>query len=170
MSAAFIRNRAYLSINYIWSAAFFARQASRMEKQNIVGQVSQPALAEHKACVLGSITLSVAFLEATINEFLTDIEEGVLGEWKGLDASAVDTLKREFPAIKKQKRGESGQSRVLKKYEMVNIALFAKQLDRNDVLYKAIALLIRLRNDLIHSSPKWMPGAGLPDPCSATPS
>ena len=72
-------------------------------------QVSEAALAEHRAYVLGSITLSVAFLEATINEVLTDVKHGVLGEWKSLDRETVPHLKARTSQDAEQAAPESGK-------------------------------------------------------------
>ncbi len=140
-----------------------------MEVENIVGEVSQSALAEHRAYVLGSVTLSVAFLEANINELVTDVKHGVLGEWNGLDSKTIDALNRKLPKSKRGGGAGGRRSEIIAKYDRINRHLDRIVFDRGGFLSKEIALLIRLRDELIHPRPEWIPGAGLPDTSEGKP-
>ena len=67
--------RFYASIQHIQSAALFARHVHVIEANNI-SEVNDKCLAEQKAYVTGAIFASIAFLEATINEFFDDALDG----------------------------------------------------------------------------------------------
>jgi len=70
-----VSGRFYASIQHIQSAALFARHAHIIEADDI-SEVNGERLAEQRAYVTGTIFTSIAFLEATINEFFDDAADG----------------------------------------------------------------------------------------------
>ncbi|MFP3380912.1 hypothetical protein SB767_31805, partial [Bacillus sp. SIMBA_069] len=60
-------SRHYLSITHLSAAALFSQRAATLEPILTLGDsASNEGLSEHTACVVTSIMLSVAFLEAAI--------------------------------------------------------------------------------------------------------
>jgi hypothetical protein len=79
-------SRHYLAAEHLWGAQDNARRA-RGHEGSLVGKVVFSP--EHRACVSGSILLSVAFLEALVNEVFEDADDSVK---KGAPNSRVASL------------------------------------------------------------------------------
>ncbi|NCE87665.1 hypothetical protein DK870_25165 [Pseudomonas sp. Q1] len=108
---------------------------------------SDEGLREHKACVVASIMLSVAFLEATINELWADC-----GEY--FDTARIECLQNSEMMAILWKQSPLKRSTMLEKYELA-LELNAKpKIARNASLYQDVKLLVALRNALVHYEPE----------------
>jgi hypothetical protein len=127
--------RVYLSLEHIEAASFFAKSTINSDIKNT------------KHFSLATITHSVAFLEAFINELLIDAKEfdGIWGNL-GFNEEHRETLNTKFRKIERLA--------VLKKYNKVLDVIAQKAIDKSTTLYDSISSLIDLRNYLIHAKPK----------------
>jgi hypothetical protein len=64
--------RGYWAGLHLLSAANLARISYAAEQEMLAGNRSDSNVLQHRACVIGSLFTSVAFLEATANEFFAD--------------------------------------------------------------------------------------------------
>lgn len=150
-----ITHRHYFSISHVQSAAFFSREAAKIEdcfKTNCV----RSSYASHKGYVIGAIFFAVSFLEASINELYCDANEKHPDMLQGLDRTLVSLMSKMW------NRGIPRTARysILEKYEIVldlaNIGTFKK----SEKPYQDIKLLVELRNALVHYEPENIAGDG----------
>jgi hypothetical protein len=106
-------------------------------------------LFNHRAYVTSCIFLSVAFLEATINELIFGVSIGS-NPWDegNIDKDKYETLKN-IGTIEGTKNLST-----LDKYQIVLSVLGSKLFSTGKSPYQNVRLLIRLRNNLIHFEPE----------------
>lgn len=149
-------SRVYLSIGHLKNAAHFTRLAGEIEQHsNFVWGTFKP----HEAYAMGAVLSSVAFVEAAVNELYADAADNShpsetmrsIGEGyamkmpkdvRGLLAGLWSTEKFRLTA------------RTLEKYEVALRAAGGEEFDRGSHPYQDVALLIKLRNALIHFEPE----------------
>lgn len=131
------------------SAAFFARESGRVERENEAKEsFTSETQSRHRAYVTGCVFATVSFLEAQINEIFTDAAD----EQRDFIHPLGDKV---FLLAEMWKLGvpKTASYPILKKYEIA-VALAEKgTLDRGTLVYQNASLLIRLRNALIHYEP-----------------
>lgn len=135
-----IQMRVYYSSYHLWSARHSAREARRRE-----AELTAPTFDfRHRAHVTASVISSVAFLEAAINELYADAADNHLSYVQSLTHSERATLARFW---------QDGGDRqcILHKYKKALSLLSRAPLPT--VPGQDAALLIRLRNDLVHFKP-----------------
>jgi hypothetical protein len=133
--------------HHMLSAAHFARQSAVIEK-NDSDEITDELRAEHRAYVTGAIIVSVASLEATINEvFISARDNDSL--FKGFDPTIPKVL-AEFWTWEIFER-----SKILGKYQIVLVVANKEAFDRGNSPYQEVDSLIALRNALVHYKPEW---------------
>jgi hypothetical protein len=148
-----IRHKLPLSLDHLIAAVLSATQAREFERgkrEPILFHIS----AEHTSACISCIFATVAYLEADINEFFADAAEE--GAADGFANNPV-VLARIRAAWKLENR-----SPVLDKYDLALALCDQPTFDKGAAPYQAVALLMRLRNALIHFKPAWQPGGGWP--------
>jgi len=141
-------SRHYLSISHLSAAALFSQRAAVLEPVLTLGDsASNEGLREHQACVVTSIMLSVAFLEAAVNELLADCSEGFDPiRMQGLpNIEVMATLWRKSPLKR---------STMLEKFELALELNSKPALLRDASPYQDVKLLVDLRNALVHYEPE----------------
>jgi hypothetical protein len=142
-----LSERSYLSDWYRWAALDAAEQASALEEA-----LSAPygATPKHISLVTSSLFQSVAFMEARANELFQDASDKNLGGRSG----GLSTRTRERMAEWWYNTDEGKRSDILLNYQM--LLLFSEQgpLDKGTQPYQDAALLIKLRNLLVHFRPE----------------
>ncbi|NOR76885.1 MAG: hypothetical protein GQ523_00275 [Methanophagales archaeon] len=135
------------SSHHMLSAAHFARQSAIIEK-NYKDGITDELRAEHRAYVTGAIIVSVASLEATINDvFISAIDNDNL--FKDFDPSIPKVLS-EFWTWDVVER-----SSILEKYRCVLAVANKEAFDHGNPPYQEVNDLIKLRNALVHYKPEW---------------
>ena len=135
------------SSHHMLSAAHFARQSAIIEK-NYKDGITDELRAEHRAYVTGAIIVSVASLEATINEvFISAIDNDNL--FKDFDPTIPKVLS-EFWTWDVVER-----SSILEKYRCVLAVANKEAFDHGNPPYQEVNDLIKLRNALVHYKPEW---------------
>jgi hypothetical protein len=145
-----IATRSYFSTYQLWAAENSAARAAEIEAA-YVGHQSRFEI-EHRANVLGAITMSAGSLEAMVNELFADAAEGHGTEKEGVIAPLSERT-RELMGTWWDLTGH-GWERVLEKYQL--LLLFAEQppLDTGAQPYQDAALLVGLRNVIVHYRPE----------------
>lgn len=143
-----VKSRFYLSLLHIQSAALLSRRSGQIEKE-YDGNFSNELTTEYWACVTASIFTVVAFLEATINEFFADAGEKH-GENR-LDSSTKALMAEEWKLISKDYN-----VRMMDKFDKALALAEKPKFDRGKQPAQDIALIVQLRNSLVHYYPEWM--------------
>jgi hypothetical protein len=135
--------RLHMSTRYLDAARCFSRRTAAMEK---APQDTSQFEVEHRAYAMGAIMLSVAFLEAAINELFLDANDGHLpcvGDF-GLDK--VRVLKEAWSEIQKHPE-------MLLKYRRAHHLLKEREIEDLENRLRPAHLLVKLRNELTHYKP-----------------
>lgn len=147
-----VQMRAYFSSYHLWAAEHFAHLAQETE--------SQPGGPDFdiqsRAYVTNSILSAVAFLEAAINEVYDDLAD----EHESYVALLSDTTKRLLNGLWSGDENVE-RWRVLEKYRVALLCAGKPAFDKGGQPHQAAALLVRLRNRLIHARPKTRESADL---------
>lgn len=138
-----------IAVDYLWSARHFADLAQAQEQLDNVGRHTE-AYRRHRSYVVAAISSSVAYLETAINEIFA-----------GCADSGVSWMLRESSP---HHRGtlaslwcdEIRRLPTLKKYQLALRVGSLAEFPEGQVPYSDAALLVRLRNALIHYEPDWV--------------
>ena len=136
------------SSDHNWSARYLASAAAEIER---AGDASADLYQDHRACVIGSVMATVAFLESTINEVFSDCQARVWAARTGTISPA------EQDALGQIWSREIRMLSTLRKYELALAVLRRPSLDRAANPYASARALITLRNELVHFEPEWIP-------------
>ena len=131
--------------HHMLSAAHFARQSAIIEK-NCKDELTDELRTEHRAYVTGAIIVSVASLEATINEVFISARDND-NIFKDFDHTTPKVLKELLDVVE--------WSKILQKYQFVLTAANKEAFYRGNSPYQEVGDLIKLRNALVHYKPEW---------------
>ena len=161
-----ISMRPYFSDYHVRAAAFFSEQSAELENKH----GSKPpadwgsSFYDHRACVMGSILSSVAFLEAAINELFVDSVEYVAKDPQPPPTDPprpVDQLDREGRELMAGMWPfDVDRRRILEKYQIALVLNNKPKLDTSRNPYQDTDVVVTLRNTLVHYKPQDLP-AGL---------
>ena len=139
-----VRIKSSLSTLNLQSAAYFSRESSKCEKKK---KITENLRSKHRAYVTGSITLSIASLESTINETFLEAVHGNKALFAHLQSNVPDLLCELW--------GQAERFSILEKYQIV-LALSEKaKFGKGTPPYQDADSAIRLRNALVHYKPEW---------------
>ncbi|MCL5737129.1 MAG: hypothetical protein M1303_00570 [Bacteroidetes bacterium] len=171
--------RSYFSVNHISSAALFAREAYRLERDhgNLGTNVPEEIRLGHVAFVNGSILFAAFFLEAYINEIFSDISDAFLSleqNRKNIPSHKLISISNLPPMI----GGEITEEVVrrvggmwptieklptLQKYQTALVLNDKQRLVEGAGTYQDADLLVKLRNYLAHFYPEALKTPGSDD-------
>jgi hypothetical protein len=145
-----IATRTYFSGHHIQAAAFFAREARRLE---VAAAGTRPVFSpDHRGYVVGAILSSAAFLEAAINELFTDAYESHQPRLQGLPANTITLFSRMWEhGIPRTARYST-----LEKYGVALSLAEKPPMKKGIPPWQPTSILIKLRNALVHYEPEWM--------------
>jgi hypothetical protein len=144
---AITRLKTEFGLQHLLAAALFARKALEIESAHDEIVVSGEPYFSHRAYVTGSVLSAVASLEATINELFIAAQHGDPNTFKGADPEFAVLLAEVWEVIE--------GIPALAKYQTALILARKPQLDRGASRYREAAILIQLRNALVHYKPEW---------------
>ena len=139
--------RSYFSITYLQTARFLAERAASLEADKSGYTMVQ--VAEHQGAVSASILMSVAGIEAYINEFFADAADGHSYFLVGLTDQEIRRLARAWESAKSIERAE-----VLEKYRLACMFLDRPFMDRGTASWQDVEIGIAMRNALMHFKPQ----------------
>jgi len=148
-----IRHKLPLSLDHIVAAvlsATYVREFEYGERAPVLFH----SRAEHRSACLSCIFSTVAYLEADINELFANAEEGH-ADGLAKDPIVLTRIRAAWELVQR--------SATLDKYDLALALCDQPVFNKGESPYQAVALLVRLRNALIHFKPEWQPGGGFTD-------
>lgn len=145
--AVSVSMRSYFSITYLQTARFLAERATSIEAE-YTGYEGTKA-AEHQGAVSASILMSVAAVEAYINEFFSDAADGHHHFLAGLGDDEKMRLARAWTSAKSVQRAE-----VLEKYQLACMLVDRPPMTRGAAPWQDVEIGIAMRNALMHFKPQ----------------
>jgi hypothetical protein len=144
--------RVYFSSYHLWAASHFRHLTGLREKA-----VSKKPIfdVQHRAYVTNSILSSVAFLEAAINELYQDSYDQHESYLKSL--CAEDKKRIAFLWQLTEENNKAAFS-ILEKYQLALVMAGKPELSTGAKPYQDAALVIKIRNELMHYKPKSLGG------------
>jgi hypothetical protein len=131
------------------AAAQDAAARAAQTQSRLAGQDQRFSL-EHRGNVLSAIVLSVAFMEAAINEVFQDAAEGHITEkLGGVDPTVIRSWAGLWTALD---AGNSGSA--LKRCQAGLMVAHQPPLDEGSEPWQSAHLLVQLRNHLVHFRPE----------------
>jgi hypothetical protein len=143
-----------LSSDHLEAAILFAFQARELEAQRVKPLLFEP-LSEIQSAAMACTLSTVAYLEATINEFFSDVIDEIARPGVDVDPGATNRFKKLW------KLGVP-KSSVLDKYDTALALCDRSEFSKGAPPYQPVALLVKLRNALTHFAHEWQPGGGWP--------
>jgi hypothetical protein len=137
----------YFSLVHIESAARRAREAGALEGKG--SDASQEDFDLIQECAVNAMVSSVAFLEATVNEFFFDVSDFMADHLLPMTRSTRTALK----ALWAQETTE--KLRILDKYCLA-VDTLGRRPDRGREPWQSARLLIDFRNYLLHYKATWV--------------
>jgi hypothetical protein len=137
--------RSYLSTHHLYAARYAAEDAARREGAHSGSSVFDIG---HRAYVMSAVTESIAFLEAAINEIYQDAADEHASYVGGLDQACLRLMAGLWDAT------DRGRMDVLAKFDLALLFAGQERFDRGSAPYQDAALLVRLRNYLVHYKPE----------------
>lgn len=155
--------RSYYSINHLAASAFHARTAARIETAYTEFNVDESL--EHKSAVMASIFMSVAAVEAFINELFCDCADAHTPHLAGLDTEVIHRMAcawKSAPIVEK--------ASIIEKYQFACLLADKPALNRGAPAAQDLSLGIEIRNALMHYKPQSvdMPMDGTPGTVEGT--
>ncbi|MEO7648277.1 MAG: hypothetical protein ABIV11_08595 [Gemmatimonadaceae bacterium] len=148
--------RTNFSIQHIQSAFFFARQCKAIEGAHD-GSYNAESIANCRAYATGAVFAAVAFLDATAGEIFLDASEPDGGSLKD---QPID-VRRNFEEIwtKSLSKKSAALPKLEKALELAGTPEICSgsRFNKEERPYLDVALVVKLRNRLIHYEPAWLP-------------
>jgi hypothetical protein len=137
--------RNYFSSFYLCSSIYNRDEAKKIEDAHL----RKPKLVvKHRFFVLNSIISAVSFSEAFINEFFKDIVDGELHNYPSISEDVRNEFKKEWDLCEKSQHSTS------RKFQSALSFLKKPKFKFENQPYQDFALLIMLRNYLMHYKPE----------------
>lgn len=142
------RSRVNLSFQHMQDAIHLMELSKQCEDDNSGKTFADgDFFNHHRAYVVGVIMISVASVEAQINEFYLDATDNLLGSILDIASQA---LLAELWKVAEKKRFP-----ILEKYQIALTAIERDKFDTSREFYQDVNFLIDLRNMLVHFKPEW---------------
>jgi hypothetical protein len=144
--------RPYFSSYHLWAARHFFVLSRNVENE----EGRRPRFdIKHRAYVMNCIFSAVAFLEAAINELFQDIADGHESYVANLDADSK-RLMSDFWQFTEQRNRSAFN--LLDKYQIALTFLRKQQFASGHQPYQDAAVVVKLRNELVHYKPRSLGG------------
>ena len=137
--APILTQRSAMAVQHLLAASRLSRQCREIQDANR-GLPLGSFFDDQIACVSSTVMLSVASLEANINEHIEDADK--------LFPELSVGARREFCNL-------LSQLPILEKYERILAIKELTSFDRGASPYQDVDLLIAIRNELVHFHPEW---------------
>jgi hypothetical protein len=137
--------RVNLSLTHLRAAAFLAGECYPLEQQ-YKWPATEPVLNQHNAFSISSVILSVASIEAFINEFHLDACDNSIS-FLGRASHVAHLIRDLWYTVE---RGP-----ILEKYQWILILSGVEAFKKGSAPFQPAADLIELRDSLVHFKPEW---------------
>ncbi len=153
VNAPSLAMRSYLSTHQLWAGRHFAKLAEAIEA-GAAGRLRFDI--QHRAYAIGAVLAAVAFAEAAVNELFQDIADGNLSYTAPLDQRARTAMGAYW-------RESRGRGSILEKYQVSLVLAGREPLAPGAEPFQSFALLIKVRNLLVHFRPETASAADVQD-------
>jgi hypothetical protein len=147
-----ITQRTSFGLTHLTTSSHLVRKAIAVEQEKSTSACPSPVAEEHKAYVTSAIVMSVAFLEATINEFFEDCSDDqykILKDIsKALNEDRINLVKEIWGKLELPKKASLG---ILDKYDLALMLFDNCSCDKGVEPFQSAALVVKLRNALVHA-------------------
>lgn len=146
--------RTYYSIQHLKSSYLLIEESQKIEASDLSllkGIEKSELNSRNVAFVTGAIFSTIAFLEASINELLSDIS---IGDDR-VKILPNDNRKSIKSLWEKEDRSSLEKWSVLKKYQKTLELLDKEKFDEASEMFENASILVELRNMLMHFKPEW---------------
>ncbi len=130
---------------HLFSACYLLETGRQLESLGVAA-VGAEGLARHRACMIGAIFLSVAFLESAINELYLELQDAGRNGISAIPKRAHALLARLWPSVE--------FSPMMLRYRVALQAADAERFNEARAPYRDVANLLRLRDALVHHRPE----------------
>jgi hypothetical protein len=145
--------RVYFSTYHLWAAEFAAAQAAAFER-DFTARIPVFNI-EQRSYVTNAVFMSVAFLEAAINEILQDIVD----DHQSYIGNINPVIRRCTTVWWNQSEGQGrAAGSILDKYQALLEFSGLPKMKKGENLYQNAHLVIALRNELMHYKPETLGG------------
>jgi hypothetical protein len=135
-------------------ASCLAKKAQGIENQYSFNTVPKPIAEEHRAFVVSSIIMSIAFLEATINDLIENVSDDSFAHkiplCSKLGSKKLDLITEKWSD---NSRNGLGQKEIFSKYDFLLSLCNKKKFTKGIEPYQSANLVKDLRNSLVHAKP-----------------
>ena len=144
-----LQSRHPLSVDHIRSAAYHARAARALEREEIA-LPGQADYVGHRATVIAAVLCATSFVESAVNEMFEDAidNEFALRE-RGLTPEGIAAIGRTATGL--------GDARIpaLQKYQLALAVCEEEPFESDAAEFAEVRSVFWLRNRLVHYSPEW---------------
>ena len=145
--------RCYFSTYHLWAAELAAAQASAFER-DFTGRIPVFNI-EQRSYVTNAVFMSVAFLEAAVNEILQDIVD----DHKSYTGNIDPVIRRCISVWWNQSEGQGrAAGSILDKYQALLDFYGLPRMKKGENPYQNAHLVVSLRNELMHYKPETLGG------------
>ena len=145
--------RVYYSSYHLWAAQHFSDLAGAIE----TAHSGPPRFdIEHRAYVTSAVFSAVAFMEAAINELFQDASDGHHAYIDPLDSSTQSLMATYWELTDEGTRAALG---ILDRYQLLLNFARKESFPKGELPYQDAALLVELRNRLVHYKPEDVSGS-----------
>jgi hypothetical protein len=145
--------RVYFSTYHLWAAEFAALHAASYERE-FTGRIPVFDI-EQRSYVTSAVFMSVAFLEAAINEVLKDIVDNHPSYIRASDRDVQQRISEWWNQSEGQGRSPGS---ILDKYQKVLEFLSLPKMNKGEDPYQNTHVVVALRNELMHYKPETLGG------------
>ncbi|GAB2699680.1 hypothetical protein [Nocardia thraciensis] len=149
--SASVAVRGYRASQHLWAARRAAREAREIESR-LAG--THEGSVELEAVATNAVLLSVAFIEASVNEVLQDLAESEPGNVNSRCAGVSEATAVMIRALWEHP-ARLERAGILEKYQVALAAAQQPLLESGQKPYQWAKKLIGLRNALVHFKPEW---------------
>lgn len=132
------------SRQHLVAARYFTKECASIEKKDAVTEQNKN---EHRACVTGAVIFSVAFVEASINEFYLEAVDSNQTSLSGLTVQQIAVLAEIWESVEKHS--------LLGKYQIALAVCGKNRFEKGASPFQGTDSLVKMRNALIHYRPEW---------------
>jgi len=136
----------HISRQHLNSAKYFSSCAQEIESSTVL-PINDEVRSKHLAFVTGSIILSVAALESSINEFYCEAIDKNPNTLKGIDSIRLAIIAEFWEEIERLS--------ILQKYQKALFFLGIPKFEEGNKVFQDAENLVKLRDLLIHYKPEW---------------
>jgi hypothetical protein len=151
---ASVSMRGYMANQHLWNArreAWLCGQREEMLVNRNVRNIDRT----HRSHAITAVLSAVAFLEAIVNEVWQDAADSEPGELTPYTQGIPDTAIATMRELWNGKQDSERMLSLLSKFQVALVCAGHDRMDKGTEPYQSAAVLVDLRNALVHFKPRW---------------